>query len=229
MRKVSVIIPSFQEGDAVRGAILSAQSAFVEPEIIVSDGSNDQATREVCDHLEVRHFVPSQHWRSAAMNQAAFESSGEILLFLHSDSRLPVAANLLEFDCLDGVVYGGFHKRFHPNSPALEVHSQVVNLWKLDCCQEFLGDNSMFVRRVAFDQVGGYRPMRIFEDLDLSNRLAAEFRGQVRIIRVPATTSSRRFEKLGVPKTLLLMQKCRRWYAQGVPEEEILRRYAASQ
>lgn len=224
MNTISVIIPCYREGNAIAPCLESVFEIFDSPEVIVCDGSADEETKALAVAFGARYAVPRHRRRAAAMNTGAELASGDLLLFLHADSILPTAAKRLETLDLERFGWGGFYKWFTPNNLWLTLHAITVNLWKIELWREFLGDNSIFVRRELFEELGGYRDLHLFEDFDLSGRLRATS-SCCAVIRKPSLTSSRRFQKRGAIYTLYFMQRCRRWFAQGVDTAEILRRY----
>ncbi len=232
MNQISVIIPAFQEGDRIVPVLANVRAVLPGAEIIVSDGTRDVTTRKACSEAGVIYHQPSDFLRGAAMNSAAKVATGDLLLFLHADTTLPRQAEKLSTLDLARTGFGGFHKSFQPNGCLLRLHALTVNFWKLDLQREFLGDNAMFVRADLFKELGGFREIAMFEDLDLSRRLGEHCRGRglgSRVIRSPTITSSRRFQKRGVISTLFFMQRCRSWYAAGIPTEVIAERYARLQ
>ncbi len=229
MNRVSVIIPAYREGNRIAAVLANVSATFRDAEVIVSDGSDCAATRQICSRAGAVYHAPPDHRRAAAMNSAAKRSNGEVLLFLHADTFLPAGARALETLDLAKFGYGGFYKSFSPNTKLLRLHALAANWWKLELQREFLGDNAIFVRRDLFQALGGYSDLSLFEDLDLSRRLralTAESRLKSRIFRCAVVTSSRRFQKRGVIPTIYVMQRCRFWYAAGISTEEIARRYA---
>ncbi|MEM7010414.1 MAG: glycosyltransferase family 2 protein [Verrucomicrobiota bacterium] len=229
MNSISIIIPAFREGNAIAACLENVSETFDSAEVIVADGSADPESRACAEAFGARYIVPKRHSRAQAMNAGAIVATGDLLLFLHADSRLPAAARQLRELDPDRFGWGGFYKWFTPNSFWLTLHAWTVNLWKIEIRREYLGDNAIFVRRDLFEALGGYSAeMSLFEDLDLSRRL--QLRGReiglkAKVIRKPSLTSSRRFQKRGVLYTLYFMQRCRYWYAKGVDTTEILRRY----
>ncbi len=55
------------------------------------------------------------------------------------------------------------------------------------------GDSAIFVRSEIYQEIGGFKPMQLFEDLEFVNRLKK--RGKLAHLSAKVTTSSRRFEK----------------------------------
>lgn len=226
--RLSIVIPAYQEGEGIAACLENVFGIFDSPEVIVADGSADEETRACAESAGARYVVPENHFRAHAMNAGAAIATGDLLLFLHADSILPRAARqLLELD-LNEFGWGGFFKKFKPNSWWLWWHALTVNFCVLEREGEILGDNAMFVRRDVFEELEGFADLKLFEDVEFSQRLRAhgeETGLRQKVFWRAVRTSSRRFEKHGPIKTVYLMQLCRRWYKEGLDTGEILRRY----
>ncbi len=190
---ISVIIPTLNEGQYVLSAIRSAKQPPRKCEIVVVDGgSTDDTVTVARAHALV---IKSLRGRAVQMNAGARHSTGDVLLFLHADSCLPphALANLAQVMADPQIVGGTFMLRFdHPK-------------WLLRCIAFFsgfkfryfhYGDQGIFVRRDIFEQLGGFQEMPIMEDLDFLRRLRR--RGRVALIKLPITTSARRFLENGI-------------------------------
>jgi GT2 family glycosyltransferase len=87
----------------------------------------------------------------------------------------------------------------------------------------YYGDSAIFLRRAAYDQLGGFRPLPLFEDYDLVRRL--ERLGQTVYVRdVTVSASARRFEATPF-RTMTLWAVLQLLYSLGVPAELIARIY----
>jgi hypothetical protein len=85
------------------------------------------------------------------------------------------------------------------------------------------GDQAIFVRRGTFEAVGGYPEIPLMEDIALSAALKRV--GRPLVLAAPVTTSSRRWERDGVWRTILLMWRLRLAYACGADPRDLVRRY----
>jgi hypothetical protein len=85
------------------------------------------------------------------------------------------------------------------------------------------GDQAMFVRRDAFDAVGGFPPIPLMEDIALSKLLKRVSRPLC--LRECVTTSGRRWEKNGIFSTMWLMWKLRLAFFLGTDPWQLARRY----
>ena len=191
---VSIIIPTLNEEANLARTLAPACSAAVE--IVVVDGGSTDGTLMEAGRLGVRAIQAPVPGRAAQLNFGASATTGDILLFLHADTILPKgAAESIERALRRIDVAGGaFARQFASDSLflkctclAAEIRNRVLG-WHL-------GDQAMFVRRSVFEQLGGFKLVPRFEDLDFSRRMATV--GRVVTLRPPVITSARRFEKEG--------------------------------
>jgi cellulose synthase/poly-beta-1,6-N-acetylglucosamine synthase-like glycosyltransferase len=136
------------------------------------------------------------------MNLGAWHARGSFLLFLHADTVLPrKALDHIEFALSkERVIGGGFARRYDSSSWFLRTTCLLAGL-RTRLTGWFLGDQAIFVRRRAFEELRGFRDLDLFEDLDLSRRMARV--GQVVTLLPPVITSSRRFRVRGELLTTL--------------------------
>ena len=161
--------------------------------------------------------------RAARLNEAARGASGELLLFLHADSRLPAGAyvSLVSAAAEPGVVGGNFALRFAGDDRFSQVLTAVYALQRR--LGFYYGDSSVWVRRSVFEILGGYRELAIMDDYDFVRRLEAA--GRTVCLPGPARTSDRRWRAMGVPRTLLAWWAIRWLFLAGVPPERLARLY----
>jgi GT2 family glycosyltransferase len=160
------------------------------------------------------------------MNAGAARARGDVLLFLHADTTLPesalAAVRRTLFDGGDGtaVQAGTFRLRFDRNGWLLRLYAFATRLrWRRFC----YGDRGLFVRRAAFEAVGGFPDWPIFEDLELADRLHQH--GAFRYLPLAVTTAARRFERTGPLRQQL--QNLALWahYLLGTDPEAVASRY----
>lgn len=161
--------------------------------------------------------------RAAQMNAGASTARSDILLFLHADTLLqPTAPALVREAILGGAVWGRFDVRLAGARAVFRVIEWFMN-WRSALTGIATGDQAIFVRRDAFNMLGGFAPMALMEDIELSSRLkwvAPPFR-----IRTPVVTSARRWERYGVARTVLQMWLLRTLFALGVSPRRLARWY----
>lgn len=224
--RISVIVPIYNEAGLVPDLVehLASLGAF---EIIAVDGGSTDGSRE-----RLMRFDPSllqcrltDTGRAAQMNSGALCASGDVLLFLHADTRLPPGALAMVAAALGGKPdcrWGRFDVRFDRGGALLKCVAAAMNLrsaWSSICT----GDQGIFVYRADFLGVGGFAPVALMEDIDLSRRLRRD--SSPLRIRTPAMTSSRRWLAQGVSRTIVRMWWLRWLYWWGASTPALAARY----
>ena len=156
------------------------------------------------------------------MNAGAAIAQGKWLLFLHADTQLPTSFLELLPAADAASQWGRFDVRLSPSSPMLRVVAWMMN-WRARLTGVCTGDQAIFVRRALFEQVGGYAPIPLMEDIELSKRLRPH--GRPLCLHERLTTSSRRWQQNGTLRTIVLMWWLRWRYWRGAPMEKLAQRY----
>lgn len=217
---LAIIIPTLDE-EAQLAAVLPTLAGRAE-EIVVSDGGSRDGTREVAAHHGAR-IVAGTAGRGAQLRRGVAATSADVLLFLHADTRLPADAfRRLGAAVRAGAVAGGFTILFDPPTPLLRVGSRLVNV-RTRLTRLPLGDQGQWATRAVYEAVGGFRDWPILEDVDLMRRLKRH--GPVAVLAGPALTSSRRFRRLGIARTVATNWLIWTLYAAGVSPHKLARLY----
>ena len=198
--RLSVIIPTLNE-EAVLGATLeSVRRAAPGSEILVLDGGSRDRTLEVAGSVPDVRTLSGPRGRGPQMNAGAAAATGDVLLFLHADTHLPPDAGTLVRSALadPGVVGGSFFLGFDSSHPILRLSSIAS---RLNVRWATYGDQAFFFRRAVFEQVGGFAPVPLFEDVELQARVRRL--GRCVKIQRPVTSSARRFLRVGVVRQQL--------------------------
>jgi rSAM/selenodomain-associated transferase 2 len=190
---LSVIIPTLNE-EKVIGRTLEALSgeSFTSTEVIVADGGSNDATTRIAEQFGAR-VVICERGRGQQLHTGAQLATGDTLLFVHADTRCPPQTpDLLTKVLSDPVVVGGnFAIRFDGETRAARFMTWFYpKLAKFGLCY---GDSGIFVRAAIYQELGGFKPIPLFEDVDFVQRLRK--RGRMVQIPAPVVTSSRRFEE----------------------------------
>ncbi|MCB1665344.1 MAG: TIGR04283 family arsenosugar biosynthesis glycosyltransferase [Pseudomonadales bacterium] len=215
MKKISIIIPVLSEPEALRQHLPALQALRHDGhELIVVDGGSDEDSRQVCASL-VDVWQPSAAGRAVQMNVGAALATGDILLFLHIDTLLPEdAMTLLQAGFAEqSVLWGRFDVRLSGRRVMFRVIESAMNL-RSRLTGVATGDQAIFVRRETFAQVGGFPAIPLMEDIALSKLLRK--RAWPLCLKARVTTSSRRWERHGVWRTMALMWRLRLLYVLGV-------------
>lgn len=188
--RVSVVIPAYQEGATIEAVLRELVERHRPDEVIVADGgSTDQTVTEAARWAAV---VQAPKGRAAQMNAGAASATGDVLLFLHADTRLPPGAlEVVRHTVAEEQVCGGrFRVRFDQRHPVLRFY-EWTSRWPW--CST--GDQAMFVTRSMFATLGGFREEVALEDVDFYRRLRRQ--GRTMILREAVLTSSRRLVRRG--------------------------------
>jgi rSAM/selenodomain-associated transferase 2 len=158
------------------------------------------------------------------MNEGVKASHGEILLFLHADTRLPSTAKQdIEAAMQNSQVVGGrFDVGFDRHTTWSTVISAMMNR-RSRWSGIATGDQAIFVRRWVFEQLGGFADIPLMEDIDFSRRLKRM--GQIAPLRSRVVTSYRRWETHGPIRTILLMSTLRFLFWAGVSPQRLQQFY----
>lgn len=221
---LSVVIPCFNEARAIGRTLESVAAARARgAEIIVVDGGSSDETASVARGGADRVIV-APRGRSCQMNDGAAVAAGEILLFLHADTRPPLDFDISIADGvrLSGLDWGRFDVRIEGRHRLLPVVSRMMNV-RSRITGIATGDQGLFVRRAFFAEVGGFPNIALMEDVELSRTLRS--RGRPLCLRARVTTSGRRWDDRGFLSTVVLMWQLRFAYWRGVDPRELAQRY----
>jgi rSAM/selenodomain-associated transferase 2 len=224
MSKLSIIVPVLDEGEGI-AATLDALSGMraLGGEVIVVDGGSHDATIQRA-RLRADRVISAPRGRAVQMNAGAAKASGDVLLFLHADTRLPGHADHVVLSGLErsGRAWGRFDVEIEGRHPLLLVVGVLMN-FRSRLTGIATGDQAIFVRRDAFVTAGGFDAIPLMEDIALCKRLKRVSRPLCLSERV--VTSGRRWEKNGVLATMLLMWRLRFAYFLGADPNELARQY----
>lgn len=238
---LSIVIPVYNEEAQIPA--LWDNLMKIEPcEILFVDGGSSDHTVEILaqkikdrrisdkkeggmkshsHHLKLLHSP--KKGRAAQMNFGAEQSVGEILLFLHADSRLPQTAVSDVRKVIRKRSAGCFRLGFFPNS-LLMACCAFMSGSRVKCRRIMFGDQGIFMTRSLFERLSGFSDLPIMEDYDLSIRLK-ENGVRLGMTGSRIMTSGRRFEKGGPLRTMYRMQKLQYWFRKGESIEKIAKAY----
>jgi rSAM/selenodomain-associated transferase 2/rSAM/selenodomain-associated transferase 1 len=217
---LSIIIPTLNEEANMEACLASTEGPSQVERIVVDGGSGDR-TVEVARSYGAR-VITSPRGRGRQMNAGARIASGEFFLFLHADTRLPpgYAETVRAALSLPGIAAGAFEFRLDATSPSLRFIERVAN-WRSRRLELPYGDQAFFLRSSQFLAAGGFPETTIMEDYEFIMGLK-KF-GRIYTAPYPATTSARRWEKLGVWQATLLNEAVVIGYYLGVSPFALLR------
>jgi len=196
---VRIVIPTLDEADQIGPTLASVARQEGPFEVVVVDGGSSDGTPEVAVReghrlgLDVR-VLSAARGRAQQMNAGAAAASGDVLLFLHADTRLPAGALAhVRRTLTDPAVVGGCFRT------TFDLGGFWMRLWSLPLWMRWhrfaFGDRAPFVRRTAFEAVGGFPDQPLFEDLELVRRVRRL--GRFAFLDAAVVTSARRFAQHG--------------------------------
>jgi len=228
--RISVIVPVLHEADSINSLIqhLYAQDFREDYEIIVVDGDPDDETIGAIQHTEVKSII-SASGRARQINAGADIATGDILLFLHADTRLPSGALQKISSVMEQERYvaGAFNLGMDSNSIALRIIARLGSL-RSRLTRIPYGDQAIFIRRNYFSKLGCYRDIPLMEDVELMRRIK---RSGDKIFIIPdrVTTSARRWETEGIIYCSLRNVIISNLYYMGVSPRKLVKYYRSHQ
>ncbi len=198
---VSLILPVRGEAPSAADKFLSVARQF---EVIVADGGCSPETVASFSRIAARRVAMPGRTRGARLAEGARIATGDVLLFLHADTRLPLRArDLIDEAVASGAEAGSFRLGYEDASPALRWIGAWANLRARVLHLPF-GDQGIFCTRRAYEASGGFRDLPVCDDLDFVRRLARVAR--LRLLKECCRTSGRRYS--GGPWRRVLRNWC---------------------
>jgi len=222
----SIIVPVFHEGERINDLIesLNRLDSDKSLEIIVVDGSQERDTlRTIHSNRVIK--ISSEQGRAKQMNAGALVAKGEILIFLHADTELPVRA-LKKIDSLKDrreYVGGAFDLGIKSDKLIFRVIG-TLSSWRSRLNRIPFGDQAIFIRKEYFDQIGGYKEIPLMEDVELMRRIKRS-ENKIWIFNDRVMTSPRRWEKEGVIYCTLRDWTLQTLYFLGLSPDKLSRFY----
>lgn len=201
---VSVIIPVWNEAQALPATLAAVHAQSGDFEVFVVDANSQDNTASIANLNPQTRVLQAPRGRASQMNAGAARANSEWLLFLHADTLLPPGA-IASISALGVRSYaGGFRHGFSSNMGVLRLISWVNNLRSAKT-RVFFGDQALFVRRETFITMGGFDETQRMEDLHFARRLVDERAPGMRlpdILNRAVITDSRKFERMGPWRSL---------------------------
>ena len=219
--RLSIVIPLLNEADCLERTL---DCIYADPwlgehaEVLISDGGSDDESLEIAARYPCR-IVHSARGRALQMNAASEQARGERLLFLHADSTLPADLGAAASDRAE---WGFFRLRLSGGSHAFRVIESAINL-RTALTRIGGGDQGLFFERRFFESLGGFPAIPLMEDIAICK--LARRRARPCIVKAPITSSSRRWQRQGIVRTVLLMWWLRFAYWLGADPRRLHRIY----
>lgn len=211
--RLSIVMPALDEAAGIETTLRALQPLRARGVqlVLVDGGSRDGTPALAAPWVDL--VVAAPRGRAVQMNVGAGRAGGEVLLFLHADTRLPPLADVLVQQAVAaGATWGRFDVRIEGRAWMLRVVAAAMNR-RSRWTGIATGDQAIFVTRAALQRVGGVPEQPLMEDIELSRRLRRL--AWPACLRPQACTSGRRWEQRGVWRTIWLMWRLRWRYWRG--------------
>lgn len=221
---ISVVIPTLDEADRIEAVLAGVRAPGVER--IVVDGRSTDNTRERARAAGADQVLEAPRGRATQMERGRLAAKGDVVLFLHADTRLEPGWDAAVRHALQtpSVAGGAFRLAFTSTRSVfrwLERGAAArARLFGLP-----YGDQALFVRSAILERAGGVPHTPLFEDLDLARLIRRT--GRLALLDQPAWTSARRYERNGVLRTAVRNNLALLAWTLGLPRELVARWYAA--
>jgi rSAM/selenodomain-associated transferase 2 len=219
---ISVIVPTCNEENLLPGCLESIIKEQRNVQVIVVDGGSNDNTLTVARQYTKETVAMDKTDLAAQLNTGAAIAKGEILLFLHADSRLTNGC-LGRIETLPPDVVGG---AFTMQLESKRFFYRALSLGGNIYCRltgTYFGDRGIFVRTSAFRRLGGFVNIPIMSDVEFSLRLKRL--GRTVLLQGPVISSSRKFDQEGSLHTLYLIIYALLAFKLGLDPEKIKSKY----
>lgn len=216
---VSIIIPTLNEEDNIKNLLNNLKNLKGDFEVIFSDGGSSDKTLDIIKDFGNYKIITSKKGRARQLNNGAKESNNDILFFLHADSIIEENALIKIEDFIkNGNKVGCLKIKFDSKKILMNIFAILSNL-RVKYRNIAFGDQGIFIEKKLFEDIGMFEDIPLMEDYKLSIKLKNISR--IKYIDSFIVSSSRRFEKNGIIKTALLMQKLQYMFRKGVSIDKI--------
>ena len=218
---ISIIIPVLNEADALPSLLGDLARQREAREVIVVDGSSRDESRDIARRANAV-LLHARAGRGCQLAAGAAAARGDVLLFLHADSRFP-ADGLRHIATAMAAAPGGNFRLVFDGGDGFSRWLTGFYAW-IRRHGLYYGDSGIFVRRTVYESLGGIRPIALMEDYDLARRL--ERAGPTACIHnPPLVTSARRFRGRHPVAIVLGWLFIHLLYHLAVPPEHVARLY----
>lgn len=197
--KISVVIPTYNESKFLIATLsrIKETSHGNHLEVIVVDGGSQDGTPALAENLANKVLVSKKPGRSTQLHEGALAATGDVLLFLHADCRLPErwqSSIETAYSSTNPPAATAFRKKFDKNSPLYQFIAlgSTVRWW---ITRTPHGDQAISVSKLRYFQVGGFPPVELMEEYYLAEKLRRY--GKIQLLRENVIVSTRRYDKSG--------------------------------
>ena len=230
---ISVVIPTLNAETTLLRCLAALVTGAVEGvvrEVIVADGGSTDATVKIVDQAGAQ-WHRAERGRGKQIASGLALTRGNWILVLHADTILEPGWEAEAMEFIERVETGRRREAAAVFRYALDDEGTMPRLVEtlVNVRTRMLGlpygDQGLLISRRLYNEVGGYKPMGLMEDVDIVRRLG---RRRLTTLRSRAITSAERYRREGYLKRIARNQSCLAMYYAGVPVERIARFYNGS-
>lgn len=222
---ISIIIPSYNEAAHIAHTVQHLLQSLPKHagEVLVVDAGSIDDTVALAEAAGAEVMISPGKGRSRQMNHAAKHAKGDVLYFVHADTRPPSSYfNLIE-NCLNnGENCGSFRTKFDNSSFLLGINAFFTRF-------NFLffrgGDQSIFICRKLWEKIGPYdESMMVMEDYELLRKLWNH--GKFKLLNHSTLVSARKYEHNSWLRVQLANLKVVKMYKRGASQVDMIETYS---
>lgn len=227
---ISVIVPTLNAEKGLAKCLTALVPAAIDGfvrEVIITDGGSTDGTLKIADDAGAQ-IVSGQRGRGQQLQRGAADTKGSWLLFLHADTVLETGWEEEVFRHIQSVETGEMADCAAAFRFALDddgffaqwlMSAVAMRCWALKLPY---GDQGLLISRKLYDDIGGFKPVALMEDVDMIRRLG---RRRIVILRAKAVTSARRYRRDGYIKRIARNMTCLSLYYMRVPPHVLAKLY----
>lgn len=219
---VGCVIPVLNEAKGLHG-LISRLVHLEADEIVLVDGGSIDGSREILQESGLE-WIRSEPGRAIQMNAGSSRIKSDIVLFIHADTEITSSDIEVVRKVMRDSQYaaGRFDVRLSGGAVAFRLIESMINL-RSRLTKISTGDQCIFVRRSVFDEMGGFPNQPLMEDIEISKRLKRL--GGIACLHEKVITSSRRWQRFGIFRTVVLMWRLRLLYWLGGDVQALVQMY----
>jgi rSAM/selenodomain-associated transferase 2 len=221
---VALIVPVWNDEVLIIDLIKRLQVDSKTVEWIVAAVEPSENLRDLERNSRIRLVVCEKPSRGAQMNAGAKIACAALLCFHHADSKLGPEhlASLVAAAGTEEIIGGAFHRQFDDRRFWMTWWQNLLRHIS-QAAGPLFGDQSLFVKTVAFRHLGGFADIPLMEDIEFSRRLRRL--GRITLLDPPVWSSPRRFRRMGNARALLVNAALIALFYFGVSPETLHRWY----